>query len=82
MALKVNMAGVIPAIFASSIILFPGTITSWFGDGTGWGWLTTISLNLQPGQPIYVLLYAAAIIFFCFSSIRRWFSTQEKRQIT
>ncbi|SQI35150.1 preprotein translocase subunit SecY [Leminorella richardii] len=64
--LKVNMAGVIPAIFASSIILFPATIASWFGGGTGWNWLTTISMNLQPGQPLYVLLYAAAIIFFCF----------------
>ncbi|OMP14036.1 Ribosomal protein L36 [Corchorus olitorius] len=64
--LKVNMAGVIPAIFASSIILFPATIASWFGGGTGWNWLTTISLYLQPGQPLYVLLYATAIIFFCF----------------
>ncbi|WP_159567605.1 preprotein translocase subunit SecY [Budvicia diplopodorum] len=64
--LKVNMAGVIPAIFASSIILFPATIASWFGGGTGWNWLSTISTNLQPGQPLYVLLYAAAIIFFCF----------------
>src|SRR5476649_1877675 len=60
------MAGVIPAIFASSIILFPATIASWFGGGTGWNWLTTISLYLQPGQPLYVLLYATAIIFFCF----------------
>ncbi|WMY94976.1 MAG: preprotein translocase subunit SecY [Arsenophonus sp.] len=64
--LKINMAGVIPAIFASSIILFPGTIVSWFGDGTGWGWLTMISMYLQPGQPLYVLLYSSAIIFFCF----------------
>ncbi|NJD85728.1 preprotein translocase subunit SecY [Candidatus Erwinia dacicola] len=64
--LKVNMAGVIPAIFASSIILFPATISSWFGGGTGWNWLTTISMSLQPGQPLYVLLYATAIIFFCF----------------
>jgi preprotein translocase subunit SecY len=64
--LKVNMAGVIPAIFASSIILFPATIASWFGGGTGWNWLTTISMYLQPGQPLYVLLYAATIIFFCF----------------
>ena len=64
--LKVNMAGVIPAIFASSIILFPATIASWFGGGTGWNWLTTISLYLQPVQPLYVLLYASAIIFFCF----------------
>ncbi|WP_410059529.1 preprotein translocase subunit SecY, partial [Salmonella enterica] len=51
---------------ASSIILFPATIASWFGGGTGWNWLTTISLYLQPGQPLYVLLYASAIIFFCF----------------
>ncbi|WP_367680456.1 preprotein translocase subunit SecY [Candidatus Fukatsuia anoeciicola] len=64
--LKVNMAGVIPAIFASSIILFPATIVSWFGGGTGWNWLTTISMYLQPGQPLYILLYASAIIFFCF----------------
>ncbi|CUX97082.1 preprotein translocase subunit SecY [Candidatus Hoaglandella endobia] len=64
--LKVNMAGVIPAIFASSIILFPATIASWFGGGTGWDWLKLISLYLQPGQPLYVLLYITAIIFFCF----------------
>jgi preprotein translocase subunit SecY len=64
--LKVNMAGVVPAIFASSIILFPATIASWFGGGNDWNWLTTISLYLQPGQPLYVLLYAIAIIFFCF----------------
>ncbi|MGP1923533.1 MAG: preprotein translocase subunit SecY [Arsenophonus sp. NEOnobi-MAG3] len=67
--LKVNMAGVIPAIFASSIILFPGTIASWFGEGRGTGFgglLTTISMYLQPSQPLYVLLYATAIIFFCF----------------
>ncbi|MXP56566.1 preprotein translocase subunit SecY [Pantoea sp. Mhis] len=64
--LKVNMAGVIPAIFASSIIMFPVTIASWFGGGTGWNWLITITLYLQPGQPLYVLLYATAIIFFCF----------------
>ncbi|ACQ68441.1 preprotein translocase subunit SecY [Candidatus Williamhamiltonella defendens] len=64
--LKVNMAGVIPAIFASSIILFPATLASWFGDGTGWSSLTAISMYLQPGQPLYVLLYASAIIFFCF----------------
>ncbi|MXP67900.1 preprotein translocase subunit SecY [Pantoea sp. Aalb] len=64
--LKVNMAGVIPAIFASSVILFPATIASWFGGSTGWNWLTTISMYLQPGQPLYVLLYATAIVFFCF----------------
>ncbi|WP_225639607.1 preprotein translocase subunit SecY [Candidatus Profftia sp. (ex Adelges kitamiensis)] len=64
--LKVNMAGVIPAIFASSIILFPATIASWFGGGTNWNWLTIISLYLHPGQPLYLLIYASAIIFFCF----------------
>jgi protein translocase subunit secY/sec61 alpha len=68
--LKVNMAGVIPAIFASSIILFPATLTSWFGGSTGWSWLSAISDNLAPGQPLYVLLYATAIIFFCFSTRR------------
>ncbi|WP_088332572.1 preprotein translocase subunit SecY [Lacimicrobium sp. SS2-24] len=64
--LKVNMAGVIPPIFASSIILFPGTIASWFGSNESMSWLQDVSLMLSPGQPLYVLLYAAAIIFFCF----------------
>ncbi len=64
--LKVNMAGVIPPIFASSIILFPATISGWFGNTEGLGWLKDISTTLSPGQPIYVLLYASAIIFFCF----------------
>ena len=64
--LKVNMAGVIPAIFASSIILFPGTLAQWFGQGEQFGWLADVSLALSPGQPLYVILYASAIIFFCF----------------
>ncbi|WP_432455801.1 MULTISPECIES: preprotein translocase subunit SecY [unclassified Agarivorans] len=64
--LKVNMAGVIPAIFASSIILFPGTIAQWFGQNESLSFLSEISLTLQPGQPLYVFLYASAIIFFCF----------------
>jgi preprotein translocase subunit SecY len=66
--LKVNMAGVIPPIFASSIILFPGTAARWFGSGEGVlaEILQQVSLTLQPGQPLYVMLYAAAIIFFCF----------------
>ncbi len=66
--LKLNMAGVIPAIFASSIILFPGTIASWFGQGDSWvaNILQEISMSLQPGQPLYELLYAIAIIFFSF----------------
>ncbi len=64
--LKLNMSGVIPPIFASSIILFPATLAGWFGSGAGMNWLRDISDKLSPGQPIYVLLYAAAIIFFCF----------------
>jgi preprotein translocase subunit SecY len=65
--LKLNMAGVIPPIFASSIILFPATILGWFGtSGENLGWLKSIADTLHPGQPIYVLLYAAAIVFFCF----------------
>jgi preprotein translocase subunit SecY len=64
--LKVNMAGVIPPIFASSIILFPASLGSWFGQAEGMRWLKDISTTLSPGQPLYVLLYAALIIFFCF----------------
>ncbi len=64
--LKLNMSGVIPPIFASSIILFPATLASWAGSGEGMNWLRDISGVLSPGQPIYVLLYGAAIIFFCF----------------
>jgi preprotein translocase subunit SecY len=64
--LKLNMAGVIPAIFASSIILFPATLTGWFGSNPSMNWLKDISAVLTPGQPVYMLLYAAAIIFFSF----------------
>ncbi|MBY0437981.1 MAG: preprotein translocase subunit SecY [Burkholderiales bacterium] len=64
--LKLNMAGVIPPIFASSIILFPATISGWFGASEGMNWLKDLSGMLHPGQPVYVLLYASAIIFFCF----------------
>ncbi|MEN9765939.1 MAG: preprotein translocase subunit SecY [Pseudomonadota bacterium] len=66
--LKLNMAGVIPPIFASSIILFPATLTSWFSGGpdSGARWLADIAASLSPGQPLYIGLYAAAIIFFCF----------------
>ena len=64
--LKLNMAGVIPPIFASSLILFPGTLASWAGQAQGMRWLQDLATVLQPGQPIYVLLYAAGIIFFCF----------------
>lgn len=64
--LKLNMAGVIPPIFASSLILFPGTLASWAGQAKEMRWLQDLATVLQPGQPIYVLLYAAGIIFFCF----------------
>jgi preprotein translocase subunit SecY len=64
--LKLNMAGVIPPIFASSIILFPATLAGWFGSSEKMYWLKDVSNVLSPGQPIYILLFAAAIIFFCF----------------
>ncbi len=64
--LKLNMAGVIPPIFASSIILFPATLAGWFGQSDGLRWLQDMSAAISPGQPLYVLLYAAGIIFFCF----------------
>jgi preprotein translocase subunit SecY len=64
--LKLNMSGVIPPIFASSIILFPATLVGWFGSAEGMTWLKNIAATLSPGQPIYVILYASAIIFFCF----------------
>lgn len=64
--LKLNMAGVIPPIFASSIILFPATIGGWFGQNEGMAWLSDLAQTLSPGQPLYVFFYAAAIVFFCF----------------
>ncbi|MDM8562141.1 preprotein translocase subunit SecY, partial [Candidatus Marithioploca araucensis] len=64
--LKLNMAGVIPPIFASSIILFPATLGGWFGSAEGMTWLKDLSQTLSPGQPLYVMFYAVAIIFFCF----------------
>lgn len=64
--LKLNMAGVIPPIFASSIILFPATLAGWFGSSDKMAWLKDISSTLSPGQPLYIMLFAAAIIFFCF----------------
>ncbi len=75
--LKLNMAGVIPPIFASSIILFPATLAGWFGSGSNMTWLKDISEKLSPGQPIYVLLYAAAIVFFCFFYTALVFSPKE-----
>ena len=75
--LKLNMAGVIPAIFASSVILFPGTIAQWFGQTEGLSWLADVSLALQPGQPLHMMLYAAAIIFFCFFYTALTFNPRE-----
>ncbi|MEQ1484007.1 preprotein translocase subunit SecY [Methyloglobulus sp.] len=75
--LKLNMAGVIPPIFASSIILFPATIASWFGDTKGFEWLQDIATMLSPGQPVYVLFYATAIIFFCFFYTALVFNSKE-----
>ena len=64
--LKINMAGVIPAIFASSLLLAPASIAQWFGNSPGMGWLQQISLVLSPGQPLYILTFGAGIIFFSF----------------
>ncbi len=64
--LKVNMAGVIPAIFASSLLLFPASLGAWFGQSEGMGWLQDISQAIAPGQPLNILLFSAGIIFFCF----------------
>jgi len=74
---KINMAGVIPPIFASSIILFPATIAGWFGTTEGWGWLQTLGAQLGPGQPIYILLYASLIMFFCFFYTALVFNSEE-----
>jgi preprotein translocase subunit SecY len=75
--LKLNMAGVIPPIFASSIILLPSTVVSWFSKGESMNWLKDISAALSPGQPIYVMLYALAIIFFCFFYTALVFNSRE-----
>ncbi|CAO1659508.1 MULTISPECIES: preprotein translocase subunit SecY [unclassified Salinicola] len=64
--LKVNMAGVIPPIFASSILLFPGSIGQWLGQSDGFEWLQVASQQLAPGAPLYIILFAAAVLFFCF----------------
>lgn len=64
--LKLNMAGVIPPIFASSIILFPASLAGWFGSSESMYWLKDLSSAISPGQPIYILLFASAILFFCF----------------
>ena len=75
--LKLNMAGVIPAIFASSIILLPATVVGWFSTGDSLRWLKDIASALTPGQPIYVGLYGAAIVFFCFFYTALVFNSRE-----
>ncbi|MGF6528464.1 MULTISPECIES: preprotein translocase subunit SecY [Pseudomonadota] len=75
--LKLNMAGVIPPIFASSIILLPATVVGWFSAGESMRWIKDIASALTPGQPIYVLLYAAAIVFFCFFYTALVFNSKE-----
>jgi preprotein translocase subunit SecY len=74
---KINMSGVIPPIFASSLILFPATILSWFGQSQAMSGLQRIAASLSPGQPIYVLLYAALIMFFCFFYTALVFNSRE-----
>ena len=75
--LKLNMSGVIPPIFASSIILFPATVAGWFGNSVGLAWLLDIASALSPGQPLYVIAYASAIIFFCFFYAALVFNSKE-----
>jgi len=75
--LKLNMAGVIPPIFASSIILLPATIANWFSSGESMHWLKDIASTLSPGQPVYVMLYASAIVFFCFFYTALVFNSRE-----
>ncbi|CAD5373002.1 preprotein translocase membrane subunit [Rubrivivax sp. A210] len=75
--LKLNMSGVIPPIFASSIILLPATIVGWFATGEGLRWLKDLSAGLSPGQPVYVMLYAAMIVFFCFFYTALVFNSRE-----
>ena len=75
--LKLNMAGVIPPIFASSIILLPATVVGWFSSSESMRWLKDIASSITPGQPIYVLLYASAIVFFCFFYTALVFNSRE-----
>ena len=74
---KLNMAGVIPPIFASSLILFPATVAQWFGTSESMGWLQIMASSLSPGQPVYTLIYAGLIIFFCFFYTALVFNSRE-----
>ncbi len=75
--LKLNMSGVIPPIFASSLILFPATLASWFTTGDATRWIRDLAAALSPGQPLYILLYASLIIFFCFFYTALVFNSKE-----
>jgi preprotein translocase subunit SecY len=74
---KINMSGVIPPIFASSLILFPATIAQWFGTAESLGWLQSLAAKLSPGQPIYIMIYASLIVFFCFFYTALVFNSRE-----
>jgi preprotein translocase subunit SecY len=74
---KLNMSGVIPPIFASSLLLFPATIASWSGTSEGWGWLQNVSTAMTPGQPAHMVLYGSLIIFFCFFYTALVFNSRE-----
>ena len=74
---KVNMAGVIPAIFASTFLLFPASLSTWFGQSESFGFLQSFSLALNPGQPLYILVFAGLIISFCFIWLALTFNTRE-----
>jgi len=76
--LKVNMSGVIPPIFASSIVLFPATVASWFSTGDSTRWIRDLAGALQHGQPLYLLLYATLIIFFSFFYTALVFNSKEQ----
>jgi preprotein translocase subunit SecY len=75
--MKVNMAGVIPAIFASSLLLFPASLAQWFGQGEGMEWLQEVSLAIGPGQPLNILLFTMLIVFFCFFYTALMFNPKE-----
>ncbi len=76
--LKLNMSGVIPPIFASSIVLFPATVASWFSSGDATRWIRDLAAALQHGQPLYLLLYASLIVFFCFFYTALVFNSKEQ----
>jgi preprotein translocase subunit SecY len=75
--LKVNMSGVIPAIFASSILLFPASVAQWFGSGDSADWLQDLAVAIGPGQPLNIMLFTGFIVFFCFFYTALMFNPQE-----